>query len=86
MTDTPVTVNCNENAIVDAILLLSKIKVDKDKLCTLAPEQINDIAASIILESCKAVVDALRDEAKGPHVIAEFISRSNLKYLTRELH
>ena len=86
MSDTPVNVTCNENNIVDAILLLSTIHVNKDKLLTIDTQRVKDIAANIILSSCHAVLEALRDETKGAHILAEFISRSNLKYLTRELH
>lgn len=83
---TPITVNCDENNFVDAILLLSKIHVDKDQLCTLPYHDLGELATNIILQTCKALVDALKDETKGAHIIAEFISRSNLKYLARGLH
>lgn len=83
---TPVNVNFNENTIVDAVLTLCKIKVDKDKLCTLDSQEINDLATIIIMQTCKSVIDSLKNETKGPHIISEFISRSNLKYLTRGLH
>ena len=81
-----VNINCDENKIVDAILMLSKIKVDKDKLCTMEAQELNDLAINIIATTCKSIMDALRDDVKGPHVIAEFISHSNLKYLSRALN
>jgi hypothetical protein len=83
---TPVTVNCDENNFIDAILLLSKIHVDKEQLCSLSADELNDLAANIILQTCKTLLDALRDDTKRPHIIAKFISKSNLKYLARGLH
>ncbi len=83
---TPITINCDENKFVEAILLISKIKVDKEQLCTFSKADVDSIATNIIVQTCKALIDALKDEKKSADILAEFVSKSNLKYLLRALH
>jgi hypothetical protein len=80
---TSVSVKFDENKIVDAILLLIKIGVDKEQMTTLSNNEIIDLGLYTIISTCKAIIEAVRDEEKGKHIVSEFLMRSNLKYLVR---
>jgi hypothetical protein len=81
----PVNVQFDENKIAEAIMLLCKISVDRELLTVYTPEQVVDAATQVIKQSIHAFINVLKDENHLKSVLMELITKSNLKYLSREL-
>lgn len=84
MEDLPIKIEFKPAAIVEAILLLSDIHVNKATINRLSPEDLDLIAYDVIYETCSAIMHTLKDDNNKAAVLAQLIRQSNLKFLERD--